>query len=51
MFSDNVLPHLARAIPVGTTFSFNICTLGVAWVYASILMVGSLPLPILNNSI
>ena len=30
MLSDNVLLHLARAIPVGATFSFNMCTLGVA---------------------
>jgi len=51
MLSDNLLPHLARAIPVGTTFSFNMCTLGVAWVFVSILMVGPLPLPILDNSI
>lgn len=51
MLSDNVLLHLARAIPVGATFSFNMCTLGVAWVDASILMVGSLPLPILDNGI
>ena len=76
MLSDNVLLHLARAIPVGATFSFNMCTLGVAcnkesvqwieskkyflfysltrywkptWVDASILMVGSLPLPEISH--